>query len=412
MMGMIARIMHDEARQAAAESRRRILAGEARELEGLAFGVKDVIQVAGSPTTFGSPAYAGFVPAVTAQAVLNLRDAGAILVAKLATYEFASGPNSFTRNVWDERRRSGGSSSGSAAAVGGGLLQVALGTDSGGSIRVPAAWCGAVGFKPTRGRVPTSGVPPLSWHLDHTGTLTQTVTTAAAVFGILAGERSVRALSGDAALRPLGGMRIGVLGGWFQVTEPEVADVTREAVTALSDLGAELINVDFPLIEQVNPDAVKRVLVEAESAALHDTDRPGHGHAFMHMLEAGTQLRAVDYIHALRLRSLLAEATTALFGGLDALVCATSAIVAPFEDQDVVRLGGRMMALADVVARNTSIFNISGHPAVTVPSGLGRETGMPVGLQVIAPHWRDDVCLRIGRAFQAKVGTLGPPGLV
>lgn len=128
MMGMIARIMHDEARQAAAESRRRILAGEARELEGLAFGVKDVIQVAGSPTTFGSPAYAGFVPAVTAQAVLNLRDAGAILVAKLATYEFASGPNSFTRNVWDERRRSGGSSSGSAAAVGGGLLQLALGS--------------------------------------------------------------------------------------------------------------------------------------------------------------------------------------------------------------------------------------------------------------------------------------------
>ncbi|MGB4137553.1 MAG: amidase, partial [Microbacterium sp.] len=173
-LGAVDRLLVDEARIAAEESRRRLDAGTARPLEGLAFGVKDVIQVEGSPTAFGSPAYDGFVPETTAQVVRNLRDAGAILVAKLATYEFASGPNSRTGNPWGTGRRSGGSSSGSAAAVGAGLLPLALGTDSGGSIRVPAAWCGVVGMKPTRTRVPTTGVPPLSWHLDHTGTLTCT----------------------------------------------------------------------------------------------------------------------------------------------------------------------------------------------------------------------------------------------
>ncbi|GAA3934378.1 amidase [Microbacterium soli] len=408
-MGAVEELFGREARQAAADSRRRLAEGVARPLEGLAFGVKDVIQVEGTPTTFGSPAYTGYRPKITARVVRNLRAAGAILVAKLATYEFASGPNARTRNPWDPRRRSGGSSSGSASAIGAGLLPLALGTDSGGSIRVPAAWCGAVGFKPTRGRVPTEGVPPLSWHLDHTGTLTQTVIAAAAVFGHLAGEPVWAADVGEEGPHPLEGMTIGVLGGWFQLVDTEVAAATEEAIAVLGGLGARLVPVEFPLVDRINPDAIKRVLVDAESAALHDPSRPGYGPVFAQLLESGSRLRAVDYIHALRLGSLLAQGATALFDGVDALVCATSAVVAPFEEEDAVTLGGRMMPLADVVARNTSIFNISGHPALTVPSGAGPSTGMPTALQIIAPHWRDDTCFRIGMAYQSRAGTIVAP---
>lgn len=408
-MGVVECVLSGEARAAAEESQQRVASGRARALEGLAFGVKDVIQVQGSPTTFGSPSYAGFMPARTAEVVSNLRGAGAILVAKLSTYEFACGPNSRTRNPWDPQRRSGGSSSGSAAAVGAGLIPLALGTDSGGSIRVPAAWCGAVGFKPTRGRVPTAGVPPLSWHLDHTGTLTRTVVMAASVFGELAGEHCVATTRTDALPRPLEGVRIGVLGGWFQVTDAEVGEVTAEAVATLASLGAQMRMVELPLVEHINPDAVKRVLVDAESAALHDPERAGYGAEFSRLLTSGRKLRAVDYIHALRLRAVLARAVTHAFEGLDALVCATSAVIAPREDEDVLTLDGRELPLADVVARNTSIFNISGHPAITVPSGLGARTAMPVGLQIIAPHWRDDVCMRVGTALQERVGVLVPP---
>lgn len=418
VLGTVEQLLTTEARACAVESRQRLHAGSARPLEGLAFGVKDVVQVAGSPTTFGSPAYAGFLPAVTAQVVENLLNAGAILVAKLATYEFASGPNSRTRNPWDSTRRSGGSSSGSAAAVGAGLLPLALGTDSGGSIRVPAAWCGAVGFKPTRGRVPTKGIPPLSWHLDHAGTLTRTAQTAAAVFGFVTGESRrtgqqpeprARGKAADVEARPLSGLRVGVLRGWFRVTEPEVDELTSSAAEILADLGADLVPLELPILDRINPDAVKRVIVDAESAALHDPHRAGYGDTFRSMLSSGADVRAVDYIHALRLRVILAEAVDRLFDDVDVLVCATSPIVAPPEGQDIVLLGGEEMALIDVVARNTSVFNMSGHPALTLPSGLARSTGMPVGLQIIAPHWQDELCLRIGIAVEDRVQPLPLP---
>ncbi|SDT10880.1 amidase [Jiangella sp. DSM 45060] len=407
-LGAVEVLLADEALVAAEESARRLAAGAARPLEGVPFGVKDVVQVEGSPTTFGSARYAGFRPATTAQVVRNLRAAGAVLVAKLATYEFASGPNSRTRNPWDPGRRSGGSSSGPAAAVGAGLLPLAVGTDTGGSIRVPAAWCGAVGLKPTLGRVPRAGTPPLTWTMDHTGPLAGSVALAGAALtamtGVPAAASRPRWPAVDGA--PLAGLRVGVLGGWFRVGEDDVLVLFDAAAKVLAGLGATLVPVELPVIEQIDPDAIKRILVAAETASLHDAgdDLDGYGAVFTQLLTGGRSLSAVDYLHALRCRTVLADAVDALFASVDVLACATSAIVAPPEGVDAVRLGGRDRVLATVVARNTSVFNVSGHPALTLPCGRAPGTGLPVGLQLVAPRWQEDVCLGAGIAYESVAG--------
>ncbi|WP_157987606.1 amidase [Jiangella endophytica] len=407
-LGAVEVLLADEALTAAAESRRRIAAGAARPLEGLPFGVKDVIQVEGSPTRFGSDRYADFRPATTARVVRNLRAAGAVLVAKLATYEFASGPNSRTRNPCDPGRRSGGSSSGPASAVGAGLLPLAVGTDTGGSIRVPAAWCGAVGLKPTLGRVPRAGTPPLTWTMDHTGPLAGSAALAGAALTAMTGvpPADARPRWPVAGAAPLTGLRVGVLGGWFRVAEDEVLRLVDAATEVLAGLGATLVPVELPVIEEIDPDAIKRILVAAESASLHDAgdDLDGYGPVVTQLLTGGRSLSAVDYLHALRCRTVLAGAVDALFADVDVLACATSAIVAPPEGVDAVALGGRDRVLATVVARNTSVFNVSGHPALTVPCGRVAGTGLPAGLQLVAPCWREDVCLGAGVAYEAVAG--------
>ena len=226
---------------------------------------------------------------------------------------------------------------------------------------------------------------------------------AAAVLGIAAGDHREMIPTTSDPDKPLAGLRIGVLGGWFQVGEPEVRRCTDEATSVLESLGAELVPLELSIIDRINPDAVKRVIVVAESAALHDSSTPGYGEVFSEILARGAEVRAMDYIHALRLASLLSESATGLFENVDALVSATCPIVAPPEESDTVKVNGRDYALADIVARNTSLFNISGHPAVTVPSGLTRDTFMPVGLQVVAPHWQDELCLRIAGAFEMRM---------
>lgn len=197
-----------------------------------------------------------------------------------------------------------------------------------------------------------------------------------------------------------------MLGGWFRVASDEVLALVDAAAKVLAGLGATLVPVDLPVIEEIDPDAIKRILVAAETASLHDAgdDLDGYGAVFAQLLTGGRSLSAVDYLHALRCRTVLAGAVDALFADVDLLACATSAIVAPPEGVDAVPLGGRDRVLATVVARNTSVFNVSGHPALTVPCGRAPGTGLPVGLQLVAPCWREDVCLGAGIAYQEVAG--------
>lgn len=407
-LGVLHRLLADEALAAAAESDQRWQAGTARPLEGVPFAAKDNIQVEGSITTFGSPLFQNHQPAITATAVERLRAAGAILVAKLATYEFASGPNDHTHNPWDTTRSSGGSSSGPASAVGAGLLPLALGTDTGGSIRVPAAWCGAVGLKATYGRISRTGVAPLSWTLDHVGPLTTTVADAAYALSALAGFDPADPYSTHATVedwpalldQDVTGLTVGRPTDWFfEICQPEVASAVDAAIEHLRTLGVRVVPVDLPLLRSFNPDTLKHALVGAESASYHEAnlDRlPEYGDTFARILATGRELSAVEYLRALRTRPLVQAAVDKALSDVDALVTPTSCFTAPPLGDDTVEISGIRYPLGQVAARNTSVFNISGHPALTLPCGLSPADGLPVGLQIVAAPWREDICLRLG----------------
>jgi aspartyl-tRNA(Asn)/glutamyl-tRNA(Gln) amidotransferase subunit A len=385
---------------------RRWQEGHPRALEGIPFGVKDIIQVQGTPTTFGSAEFQGYRSQTTAEVVRALRSAGAVLVAKLATYEFAGGPNERTKNPWDLGKRPGGSSSGSAAAIAARYLPLAIGTDTGGSIRVPSSWCGVVGLKPTYGRVSCAGIAPLSWTLDHVGPLTMTVQDAMLALAAMSGERHPTALRPDpGGISRLDGVRLGRPGNWFfDDCETEIETLVDQAFAELADAGATIVELDIPILHDLDPDIVKHVIVGAEAASFHEPMRErwsGYTDTFAANLEFGVSLAAVDYVRALRLRSSISHGMAAALDGIDAIVTPTSLIAAPDLHADYATIGGRSVLLADVVARNTSVFNICGFPAVTVPCGLTR-AGLPAGLQIASAPWREDVCARIGAAFQHR----------
>jgi aspartyl-tRNA(Asn)/glutamyl-tRNA(Gln) amidotransferase subunit A len=406
-LGAVVHLREEDARAAARTSAQRWRAGQARPLEGIPFGVKDNIQIEGVPVGFGSEAFAGHLGETTAEVVRRLIAAGAVPVAMLSTYEFACGPRVETANPHDRSRIAGGSSSGPAATVGGGLLPLALGTDTGGSVRVPASWCGAVGLKPTYGRVSRYGIAPLSWTLDHAGVITRTARDAALALDVLAGHDAKDPYSVPAASpgllteddQRLPGLRVGRLRGWFtELVQPDVAAACERSEQWLLGQGAELVDVDVPLAATINPDSLKHVIVAAEAASYHESSpRPErYGATLRSVVESGSRLPAVDYLHALRVAGMLREQVSALFDRVDVLVAPTVAVVAPLLGNEVADLPGPPVGLGDVVARTTSVFNVSGHPSVTIPVGRDRN-GMPIGVQVVAAHWQDVRCLAVGQ---------------
>jgi aspartyl-tRNA(Asn)/glutamyl-tRNA(Gln) amidotransferase subunit A len=406
-LGAVVHLREEDARAAARTSAQRWRTGRARALEGIPFGVKDNIQIEGVRVGFGSAAFAGHVGRTTAEVVRRLTGAGAIPVAMLSTYEFACGPVVETANPHDRNRIAGGSSSGPAATVGGGLLPLALGTDTGGSVRVPASWCGAVGLKPTYGRVSRYGIAPLSWTLDHAGVITRTARDAAMALDVLAGHDPKDPYSVPAAApgapteadHRLTDLRVGRLRGWFtEMAQPDVAEACEGAERWLLEQGARLVDVDIPLASTINPDSLKHVIVAAEAASYHESSpRPQrYGATLRSIVDSGSRLPAVDYLHALRVAGILREQVSGLFDRVDVLFAPTVAVVAPLLGNEVADLPGAAVGLGDVVARTTSAFNISGHPSVTIPVGRDRD-GMPIGAQVVAAHWQDTRCLAVGQ---------------
>jgi aspartyl-tRNA(Asn)/glutamyl-tRNA(Gln) amidotransferase subunit A len=387
------------AAEAADEASRRWRSGTPRPLEGVPFGIKDNIQVRGLRTSFGSAAFHGHVAETTASAVTKLVDAGAVLTARLATYEFAAGPTDDTGNPWSLDRRSGGSSSGPCAAVASRLLPLALGTDTGGSIRVPAAWCGVCGLKPTYGRLPLDGIAPLSWSLDHVGPLARTAEDVALAMEALSGEP----MHLGGGVSDLARFTLGRPRSWFfDSCDPEIAGAADAAISVLAAAGAKITDVDIPEVHRVDADLLKHILVGAEAASFHEPMRDRWGEytsGLQDLLEFGSALSATDYVRAQRLRKQLFDAVQGVFDTVDVLVMPTSGISAPPRDADVVWRDGVPEPLGEVVARNTSLFNITGHPALTVPCGFTQE-GLPIGLQIVARPWHDATCLAVGHALQ------------
>ncbi|SHF64087.1 aspartyl-tRNA(Asn)/glutamyl-tRNA(Gln) amidotransferase subunit A [Loktanella atrilutea] len=365
-------------------------------LQGIPFAIKDLIDVAGATVTFGALRHADRTATTTATAVQRLLDAGAVPLGMVATYDLAlvgpsqDGPYPPARNPWHTDHITGGSSSGSAAAVAAGLVRVALGTDTGGSIRSPAAYCGVVGLKPTFGAVPIDGVQPLAPGLDHLGPIARTVADAAFVFAALTGTAPPD-LSGN-----LQGLRVGYARHWAEGSEttPALLDRLDDAVATLSQIGAQFALVTLPDIALM--EAAGAVIIHAEALDTHAADVTGTGGPTGRMayqsLIAGAALTSEDVARARAAAVRLRAGIDTVLDTCDVIITATTLTPAPSFSAFA---GGR----AVWTPMRTLPFNATGHPALSVPMEF--VDGLPVGLQIIGRHGEEARLLQVGAAFEA-----------
>jgi aspartyl-tRNA(Asn)/glutamyl-tRNA(Gln) amidotransferase subunit A len=372
-------------------------------LHGVPVAVKDIVDTAGVVTTMGSRHFAGHVPERDALVVRRLRRAGAVVVGKTTTHEFAYGPtgdeaaNGPCGNPHDPTRMAGGSSAGSAAAVAAGLVPLAVGTDTGGSVRIPAALCGVTGIRPGFGRVPTDGVFPLSWSLDTVGVL------AADVAGTAAGWR-VLAEGGVVDPPPVAGLRVGLpAGDWFDRLDPVVRERFAAFVDALGRAGADLTSIAVPDAGELHDIYV--TVQSAEAVAVHH-ERLADGAELLgnevrRRLNAAT--RVPSYLYARALRRLTAARATAArrFSGLDVLLLPTVPITAPplhARDTDV---GGGWTSPRDALLAHNSPWSVLGLPALSMPVA---GAGLPVGAQLVGPPGADADLLAVAQAIEGATG--------
>ena len=383
-------------------------------LTGVPVGVKDIIHMEGLPTRCGSPAYSGEPRDRDAAVVSKLRDAGAVMVGKTTTHELACGVYSPpAANPWDTARLPGGSSGGSGAAVAAGLVPMGLGSDTGGSIRIPASVCGIAGLKPTFGRVSRAGVETLAWSLDHLGPLAATVGDCAATLQVLAGPDPADPPTEGAPPsdfsaqldRGVEGTRLGMLATPpFSPMQPDVEVAFHIALEHLNGLGADVVPVDIPDLTFtlaaefgiVGPEAAayhRRLLLEAPeliSAGIRE------------MYAAGTIVPAAHYLKALGARRIIRDALREAFNRnrLDAVITPTLPATAAFADQDMFSYADVEEAVTFSYVRTTAPFNLSGQPALSVPCGFDRD-GLPIGLQIAGRPFDEATVLRIGAAYEA-----------
>jgi Asp-tRNA(Asn)/Glu-tRNA(Gln) amidotransferase A subunit family amidase len=364
-------------------------------LHGIPVAVKDNIDTFDYVTTYGSAHFAGFKPSFDALCVQRLREAGAVIVGKTLTHEFAYGPTGdrslqgAARNPWDASCITGGSSAGSAAAVASGMVPLALGTDTGGSIRIPAALCGTVGFKPSFASVPLQGVFPLASSLDHVGPIANHVEDARLLFEVVAG----RACAPDAEPRPL---RVGwITSGSFG---PVDAELDRQVYQAAQQLFGEALQETAelaPLASGMKDTLL--VLQRAEAFEVHVERMQEAPHAFeqevRERLELSREVRGWQYIRAQAGQARFKAAMARLFENYDLLVSPSVPITATAVDAREVRVGEQDIDVRAALLSYTSAWNLTGLPAISLP--VGQVRGMPVGLQVIGAAGEDDRLLRV-----------------
>jgi aspartyl-tRNA(Asn)/glutamyl-tRNA(Gln) amidotransferase subunit A len=380
-------------------------------LHGIPIAHKDNIFTRGVRTTGGSKIFADFVPDYDATIVSQLNDAGTNVIGKTGLHEFAYGITSNNphfgaiRNPWDPERVPGGSSGGSAAAVAGRLVPLATGSDTGGSIRIPASFCGVVGLKPTYERISRIGVMPLGLTLDHAGLLAGTVRDVALAFSLIAKHSSGYVPSPRADLR---GMRIGVPENFFvERIAPEVMLSFRAAVQTAAALGAHVTEIKLPDGEALN--VVGRIAQLSEVSALlaRYLDRRSEiGRDILVLLEQGRLIPAIDYLNAQRVRTVLARDFSKIWKHLDCLMTPATPMTAPKIGEMSVAFGSFNEDVRTAATRLTRPFNVLGWPALALPCGFSN-AGMPIGLQVVGPPQQEDTLLQAGAAFEDAFGIVG-----
>jgi aspartyl-tRNA(Asn)/glutamyl-tRNA(Gln) amidotransferase subunit A len=379
-------------------------------LHGIPVALKDLIDTAGTRTTAASGLYQNRIPSQDAEVVVRLRRAGAVILGKNNLHEFAYGGSSLVsffgdiHNPWNKEHIAGGSSGGSATAVVAGLCYAAIGTDTAGSIREPAALCGCVGIKPTYGRVSARGVIPLSWSLDHVGPLAASVADAAVVLQAIAGYDPLDVSSADVPVADYvaglsegtRSLRVGVpRAHFYDDLDLEVGAAVEQALGVIRTLVADVRDIQ---IEVSNDRAVQA----AESFAYHAADAARTPELYqpetLRRILSGANISAAEYI--LRRRELDVERRRAhdFFADIDLLVTPTMPIPAP-AIADLKKDPGALRPAELVLLRNTRPFNVWGLPAISVPCGFTK-SGLPIGLQIAGPHWREDLVLRLAHAYE------------
>ena len=382
---------------------------------GIPYALKDIYDTGGIRTTCHSKLRLDNVPAADSVVAAKFTEAGGVLLGKLGTHEFAIGGPSFdlpfppARNPWNVEHVTGGSSSGSATAIASRMVRMAMGSDTGGSIRGPAAWCGLAGIKPTYGRVSRRGVFPLSWTLDHCGPLSRSVEDSAITLGILAGYDPADAASAAVPVadylaglnKGVSGLRVGVPRAFFQaapvVTQDVLAGIERTA-NQLRAAGATVEDITLP--DYVLFAAAGRIIMMAEAYAIHAADLRtrllDYGTITANRFVLGAAVMAADYINALRARRELTDAVNAAFSRCDVLLTASALRTAP-------RFDATVDAMSSASPMQTIPFNVTGHPAMSVPVGLASD-GLPIGVQIVGRPFDEAMVFRVSRAVEVLSG--------
>ena len=385
--------MADQVRAQAAHATAELAAGcDLGPLHGIPVAIKDLIEVAGMPTGFGSMVHAPRMASRDAALVARLRAAGTVIFGKTHLLEYAYGVahpvHGQTNNPHDPSRTAGGSSGGSAAAVAAGIVPLAIGTDTGGSIRIPAAYCGIVGLKPSFGLVPLDGVFPLSHSLDHAGPLARSVEDIVLALACLA-DRPMPLMPAPAPLR------IGIVAGHFSQT-PLGRDVTRVVQAAVAALNGAVIDIDCLGLDLANGHLL--TILSPEAALIHRDllalNADGYAPGTRAQIEAGFAVTAADYLAARQFQTALRAEVEALFDRVDVLLAPSVPFIAPHEDPVIVE--GQ-----DSEMLTSGFANVTGHPSISLP--CGQIDGLPVGLQLTGAMGRDAHLLSIARQVAGRL---------
>jgi len=403
------------ARQAEAE----ILQGNyLGTLHGIPLALKDLYETQGIRTTAGSTFFSDYIPEADAAVVQRLKEAGAVILGKVNMHEIALGVTNENPhygdccNPWDVKRISGGSSGGSAAALATALCMGALGSDTGGSIRIPSALCGVVGLKPTYGRVSLRGVIPLSWNLDHAGPMGRCVGDVAILLQAIAGYDPQDAWSIDMPVEDYLSKQVSNLGGWriamagddyftdHEIVEKEILQAIEDAGKVFEKLGAQVEQVPFANAREAA--MANGLMTPADAAAFHHqrlSENPqGFGADVLKRLQTGAAYTSTEYSLARRMQTILRCKFQEFFNEYDLLLTPTTPITAP------LRGSADAVDRARLLTRFTAPFNLTGLPALSVPCGWSREK-MPIGLQIVGKPWAEKKVLLAGALYEKGRGT-------
>ncbi len=410
-------LLPEQARESAKQAEKEILSGRyLGPLHGIPFGLKDLYYVKGIRTTSGCKIYEDFIPDDDSTIARRLKKSGAILIGKLNMHPLAYGPTGeneeygHMHNPWNIGLIAGGSSGGNGSAVASGQCPFAMGSDTGGSIRIPAALCGIVGFKPTYGRLSRYGMTALAWSQDHPGPMTRTVEDCALLMKEISGydpkdptslNLSVpdypKALTGQ-----IEGLRLGVVKEFFEVPiAPEVKNSFWKAIDQLVELGAIISEISWPLYPHGT--AIASLIQMAEASAYHQELIKKHGSKIYPpvrlRLEAGVFISAIDYIQAQRARTLFYYQSLELFKNLDLLVTPTLPVTAFPIGTTSLLVDNQKVNVVSLLTQYTRPFNLNGFPAITVPCGFSEEQ-LPIGLQFVGRPLDEETVLRAAHAYE------------